>query len=467
MLLQIVQDFIPLGRANRPAYSMLPEGQCWHETGSFAVGANAKSHAIYIKSDACANRPASWHLTVDSKPIVYQHLPFNESGWHAGDGSTGRGNRRYIGIELCVNADGDFEQTLRHGIWVGRHLNKTVPNLVLRIKAPDLLQQHWNFSAKNCPQRIRTEGRWNWFVNEIMKEEGVDNIMFDTNVKVKIKTTATNYATGEPIPLANKGGKIFTISKMGSPWGTTIPSALLSEITSWVRVTDLELANPPVIVCGSCVTKDSKIEELAKKVTTLEAKIKLQDNSIASLVTQVNSQKAIIDKERLDYATLKTSKDELANQLTGALKTLAEMQKANEAQAKSLISYERLNKDKDLIILELNQFKVDYAKKIEVLENQVKDQSNMVTQLSGNLTNLNEKYEDLQEKNIADSESLLKLSTDNSTLRNLVDKLSGELKEANKPLWDNVSTAELFKEISHRVVTALPRIFKFFDKSEK
>ncbi len=33
----------------------------------------------------------SWHFTVDDS-VVYQHLPLDENGWHAGDGTNGTGN---------------------------------------------------------------------------------------------------------------------------------------------------------------------------------------------------------------------------------------------------------------------------------------------------------------------------------------------------------------------------------------
>ena len=79
-----------------------------HNTANTAVGANAKSHASYVKNP---DTPTSWHFTVDDTEI-YQHLPLNENGWHAGDGN-GDGNRKSIGIEICENADGNFSRGKR------------------------------------------------------------------------------------------------------------------------------------------------------------------------------------------------------------------------------------------------------------------------------------------------------------------------------------------------------------------
>lgn len=82
-MVKITQDFIPAGNNNRPGYAMTPIYITVHNTANTAVGANAKSHASYVKNP---DTPTSWHFTVDDTEI-YQHLPLNENGWHAGDGN--------------------------------------------------------------------------------------------------------------------------------------------------------------------------------------------------------------------------------------------------------------------------------------------------------------------------------------------------------------------------------------------
>ncbi|AME08046.1 hypothetical protein AUL54_17845 [Bacillus sp. SDLI1] len=41
----------------------------------------------------------SRHFTVDDS-VVYQHLPLDENGWHAGDGTNGTGNRKSTGLKF-------------------------------------------------------------------------------------------------------------------------------------------------------------------------------------------------------------------------------------------------------------------------------------------------------------------------------------------------------------------------------
>jgi N-acetylmuramoyl-L-alanine amidase len=125
-----------------------------HNTGNASKGAGAKSHAAYVKGDAAANLPVSWHYTVDEKDI-YQHLPDSEDAFHAGDGA-GDGNRKSIGIEICMNSDGDLLKATDKAAELTAFLcgkyNIPVENVV----------QHQKWSGKNCPQLIRNGKPYNW-----------------------------------------------------------------------------------------------------------------------------------------------------------------------------------------------------------------------------------------------------------------------------------------------------------------
>jgi N-acetyl-anhydromuramyl-L-alanine amidase AmpD len=101
--LNIVQDFIPAGNSNRPGRKLTPTAITIHNTDNDSVGANEAAHAKYQKGADARKREVSWHFTVDDKS-VYQSLPTNEIGWHAGSSA---GNASSIGIEICMNADLD------------------------------------------------------------------------------------------------------------------------------------------------------------------------------------------------------------------------------------------------------------------------------------------------------------------------------------------------------------------------
>ncbi|MCR9040966.1 N-acetylmuramoyl-L-alanine amidase [Bacillus sp. L381] len=150
-MVKITRDFIPAGRNNRPGYSMNPAYITVHNTSNTAEGADAASHARYAKNPATAT---SWHFTVDDKEI-YQHLPLNENGWHAGDGNRGTGNRKSIGIEICENSDGNFEKAVANAQWLIKKLMNE-QGISLANVVP---HQHW--SGKYCPRKLLD--RWDSF----------------------------------------------------------------------------------------------------------------------------------------------------------------------------------------------------------------------------------------------------------------------------------------------------------------
>ncbi len=150
-MVKITKGFIPVGHNNRPRYAMDPAYITVHNTANTEKGANAAMHARYVKNPETAT---SWHFTVDDKEI-YQHLPLNENGWHAGDGNRGTGNRKSIGIEICENSDGDFEKAVANAQWLIKKLMKE-QGISLANVVP---HQHW--SGKYCPRKLLD--RWDSF----------------------------------------------------------------------------------------------------------------------------------------------------------------------------------------------------------------------------------------------------------------------------------------------------------------
>ena len=137
-----------------------------HNTGMAHPTATAKGLNEYIHT---TDRVASWHYSIDDKE-AYQELKLDEVGWHAGDGSTyygdiyyndsykkwsiGGGNNNSVGIEMCVYEGVDFNMVMRNPA-------KIVGKLLLKYNlTPSDIRQHYDFAGKDCPQVIRTAGRW-------------------------------------------------------------------------------------------------------------------------------------------------------------------------------------------------------------------------------------------------------------------------------------------------------------------
>jgi len=158
--LKITDDFLPQGSCCREGTI---HGKRWiviHTTGNSTNGANAKNHAKYLQSLAKAgSKYLSWHYTVDDSEI-YHHLPDNEIAWHAGDGrKDDGGNISGIGIEICVNADGDFDKAVLNAAMLTAKLINENGFSIANVK------QHYDFSGKNCPKELRESDRWQNFLS--------------------------------------------------------------------------------------------------------------------------------------------------------------------------------------------------------------------------------------------------------------------------------------------------------------
>ncbi|THG89659.1 hypothetical protein AJ85_15885 [Alkalihalobacillus alcalophilus ATCC 27647 = CGMCC 1.3604] len=163
--MEIRQDFIPTSNRNRPGTRMTPRFITVHETANRRNGANARMHAEYVKNPTTS---VSWHYTVDDGATIYQHLPTNEIGWHAGDGGTGQGNRESIGIEICVNSDGDFTEATENAVSLIRFLMEehgiSINNVV----------PHQRWTGKNCPATLLKI--WDSFIAQVRQSPDVDII---------------------------------------------------------------------------------------------------------------------------------------------------------------------------------------------------------------------------------------------------------------------------------------------------
>ena len=182
-MVSIKQMIVPDNLAKRVTYGGTNKKQyiTVHQTGNTSKGADAGAHARLQANGN--NRNASWHYQVDDKEII-QSFSDDAQCWHAGDGK-GPGNLHSIGIELCINSDGDYKKTLENGAELVRHLMDKYNIPIINVK------QHNHWSGKNCPAQIRTgkEGiSWNAFLNMVSGDQKVAPAP-----KTKVKsTTVTN-----------------------------------------------------------------------------------------------------------------------------------------------------------------------------------------------------------------------------------------------------------------------------------
>ena len=210
-------------------YAMTPEFIVVHNTANDAPAANE------IKYMISNDNQVSFHFAVDDKEVI-QGLPLDRNAWACGDGTNGSGNRKGIQVEICYSKSGGarFENAEKNAAKFIAQLLKE------RGWGVDKVKKHQDFSNKYCPHRTLDKG-WASFVNMVkdyLNElnnpvQSTQTSSISVGDKVKVKMTATHYATGQSMASFVKGST-YEVTRIDGN------KLLLSDITSWVFDYDVE-----------------------------------------------------------------------------------------------------------------------------------------------------------------------------------------------------------------------------------
>lgn len=166
-----------------------------HESAMTTNGHNAEFLANMQYKNAFVStsyREASWHYQVDAYSIYHSYAD-NTVAWHAGDGSVvaGNGNNNAIGIEMCVNSDGNYEGTLVNNA-------KLVASLLLKYNLGLAnVKRHYDHSGKECPSYLIRTGRWQQFLTFVQKEYLIQKYLSDATIEYSLSTE--NISTTEEV----------------------------------------------------------------------------------------------------------------------------------------------------------------------------------------------------------------------------------------------------------------------------
>lgn len=146
-MVKVSQRFVSQAIINRVTFGSLNQKKyiTVHQTGNTNRGANAEMHARLQENGN--SRQASWHYQVDDKEAI-QSFPHDISCWHCGDGR-GDGNMHSIGVEICINSDGDYKKAVENGARLVRQIMEKEGIPIQNVK------QHYDWSRKNCPAQLR------------------------------------------------------------------------------------------------------------------------------------------------------------------------------------------------------------------------------------------------------------------------------------------------------------------------
>lgn len=214
-------------------YSMTAEFIVVHNTANDATAENEVAYMIGNKNQV------SFHYAVDDQEVV-QGLPIDRNAWACGDGANGKGNRKGIQVEICYSKSGGtrFDQAEKNAA----HFIATL--LRERGWGIEKVKKHQDFSNKYCPHRTLDKG-WNGFIQMIKSYLNdipvVSSSGFIVGEKVRVKESATQYATGQALAWFVKGS-IYEVTKVAGD------KLLLSDIISWVWIDDVEKVSANTVV---------------------------------------------------------------------------------------------------------------------------------------------------------------------------------------------------------------------------
>lgn len=132
-----------------------------HDTGNRNKGADAKAHFNYFNS---GDRQSSADFFVDENGALKVNDYEKFYTWHCGDGKGKYGitNKNSIGVELCVNSDGDYNKTVKNAV-------ECVKELMLKLNIPaERVIRHYDASRKLCPASMSQN---DWQMWKKFKEE--------------------------------------------------------------------------------------------------------------------------------------------------------------------------------------------------------------------------------------------------------------------------------------------------------
>jgi len=196
-----------------------------HWTANTNRGANAIANRNYFNTkhlDANGNIIyASAHYIVDSTSIV-QCLPDNEVGFHVGAkasrytdtarrimGASVSPNYVTIGIEMCVNSDGNFDVTRAQTIELTRMLARKY-----NISRENVLR-HYDITRKDCPRMMLDETVWSTFLDEVFASTAITNSYRVTTTHLNVRSGA---GTQNPIVRQLAMGDIVTVLDKFGVW---------------------------------------------------------------------------------------------------------------------------------------------------------------------------------------------------------------------------------------------------------
>ena len=149
-------------RSQKPVYIVI------HDTGNTGKGANANAHFNYFNG---GDRQSSADFFVDNTQVLQVNDYNTYYTWHCGDGAGKYGitNANSIGIEICINSDGNYDTAFQNAMTLTKQLMSELNIPIERVV------RHYDASRKNCPASMSNNNwlLWNTFKAQLQRESSI------------------------------------------------------------------------------------------------------------------------------------------------------------------------------------------------------------------------------------------------------------------------------------------------------
>lgn len=164
-----------------------------HDTGNPGNGANSESHFNYWNG---GNRQSSADFVIDKDQVLQINDYFKYYTWHCGDGSGkyGISNANSIGIEICINSDGDYDVAWNKTVELTQYLMWELGLPATRVV------RHYDASRKNCPATMSANNwaKWDLFKSAIINEQKQEGLTMDQYNELKKRIDELSSKIPEP-----------------------------------------------------------------------------------------------------------------------------------------------------------------------------------------------------------------------------------------------------------------------------
>lgn len=185
-----------------------------HDTGNTSKGADANAHFSFFNS---TDRQSSAHYFVDDTQVL-KIIKDSDKAWHCGDGNGKYGitNENSLGIEICINMNGNFniafDKAAELTSFLMKKYNITLENVV----------RHYDASRKICPNSMSKNNwmLWDDFLTKVNRYYINESDQSTNNNEIIIYDKISNFIDNVYIAFFNRTpdyeGKSFWYNKIKS-----------------------------------------------------------------------------------------------------------------------------------------------------------------------------------------------------------------------------------------------------------